>query len=360
MAKAKNYKRTPIRRRQKKAARIDLGKHTVTPDALFTIVLSCEAFIADKMKQGGVKINANILREGLTEAVLDGIYATATTPIYNVAADALAAAYLANSRGETDNAMKMVQLAFQSPDCNSLLSGLVELNKQAVSTKILSEDLEDGGQSENTGDVESDTPSLPDQDFDPVLDIQNTQNGTSVEGEEEEMIEGNKPDDATQNIDFTGGGSGGEGLSYEDTEGKNDDGATAIMNASKFSRKVRKLIRQQAGADDYAIKYGIDGVQGLSDELGVDVADPDELLEVETLGDTNFNIPDTMRLGAPQDINEIRGEYPDNLAKIEPLTAKQLESLSRKNPNLVKIANKLALQGGERAGHHFLRRAMAG
>ncbi len=335
-------KKTPKHKAKKnKRGSHKLPQHSLNPDALFTMVLSCQTFIADNLKRSGIKVNKNILLNKVAAAVLETMYPTKPEEvIYNVAADALAAAYLTFQKGEKVHARKLVNLAFQSPDAEILLSSLVAINEKAVGTKLVADDMSDDAP--DTTVDETDSTNTPDE---------NAEDTTEADGDDSSIVDDSQENDAS---DEAGGG--------DDSDDQPSMVSSSIIK-KRFKRALKKHVK--AASDDYQINYGIDGPQGdfNSEDFGVDIDDAQDLLEVESLGG-GFNdfVPDTMRLGRPTDINEVTQDYPDNLAHIDLLTATEIETLRKKHPEIVTVANKIAILGdakGLNLAHRFMRKALS-
>jgi hypothetical protein len=375
MAAKKPVKRKYVRKNKKgKGHRKITMRKPLDSDALFTMVLSCQTFLSKRLKDSGVKINDKVLLNKVSSALLDTMYAQEEKATYNLAADALAAAYIAQSKGDKSNSRKLAQLAFQSPDCEKLMAGLMAINEDAVMAKD-EDPCWDGY--EMMGMKDKNGKSVPNcipmkknkkskADFnDAAGDTDSSDTDSSgSDNEDQDMADSADENDAK---DTTGGqddeDEGTEGVNPSDVN--NSDADNMATASRKFKKELRRKIK--AAQDDYQIDYGIDGTEGgndseldNSDDDDDDEDDDSELLEVETLGGLNSKIPDTMRLERPTDINEIVGDYPDNLPKIEPLTASQLRKIASKNPDVISIANKIAILGdekGKKLALKFLRNA---
>jgi hypothetical protein len=324
MARKKAVKR---RIRNNKGGGFYLPRTTPDPDSLFTMVLSAHKFFDDSFSASGLKIDSKILLKNIMSAIektFEHKSAKTNKPEYNVAADALAAAYIAHSSGDKANSRKMVKLAFMSPDCEKLMDSLAALNTEAEgSMPLLSEIDDDYGPSNDSGDP----PSMP-----PINKSYNTNLETQITA----------PMENVEDI------SGGSSDSDENHGGENSPSDDREMKASrkKFIKRLRKIVRSNR--------------ESFVDDNG-------DLLENEFIPrDYAMTLKNGKKpaLPAPIDANNDSYTMSDNDAdmdSIEPsmnggelqdvslLTSEELKALAKSNPKIVAIANKISALGDKKS-----------
>jgi hypothetical protein len=321
MARKKVVKR---RVRNNKGGGFYLPRTTPDPDALFTMVLSAHKFFDDNFKTSGLKIDSKLLLKNIMSAVEKTFMnksAKANVPEYNVAADALAAAYLAHSSGDKANSRQMIKIAFSSPDCEKLMDALAGLNTDAEGAlPVFSEDMDGDADLESSNDS-GQPPSIPPRDRN-----YNTNLETDVTAPMENIE------------DITGGGNSD---SDENHGAENSPSEDREMKASrkKFLRKVKKVLKS-------ANETFMDDDGDLMDENIGPENIPFNLRKKANKKSADLGDNATMRMqpaSLPESIEHATpgGSFQD----VTLLSKEDLKQLAASNPELIAIANKISALG---------------
>ncbi len=284
------------------------------PDALFTMVLSTHKFLSNNFKNAEIKFSDKKLMRNIITAVentLSGKKTEQTVPDYNVSADALAGAFIAYTSGDKKGARRLVELAFQSPDCEKLMDSLAALNTAAegkipdlISDMDKSATMDAAPMSFDNADMSADPEAInditggPTTDADEAHDNENSQTEDRIIQSHKKLLKSFKKMLISE-------------IEVGDDDGMLDD--LPYANPSSFALTLRESGKPVPLPDDF-----------VSDNTG------------------------TMRLNEVGPMDGIKPVEPDpKLNEVSLISAGEIERLAVTNPELIAMANKVSVTGGK-------------
>ena len=328
---ARISRKNQSRKRTRKGGGFTLPRTAPNPDALFTMLLSAHQFFDSNFKKAGIKISSKKLMKNLATALentFDSKVIKNHKPEYNVAADALAAAYCSFIAGDKKNSREMISLAFKSPDCAVLMDSLAALNTDAEGL-VSPEDFLNSDFDVNAAvSLDEGKPELPAADL----------GGTPMSTADDE-----------DNLDAVKDKTGNNETADEDHGAENSSMQDRVIAAKKLKRKLKKTVKSLSDTDEFADDDG--------DLLSIFNSNPSATMttgkprNTVTMPDAGFgDIPSTMKVGdvgLPETIEPF--EWSGDLNRVSLLSNSELKKLVKSNPKIVAIANKIAGLGDKRS-----------
>jgi hypothetical protein len=291
----------PQRKRKGRGAVLPVP--SLDPDAVFTMVLASHKYINDSLKGAGIRVSSKKLMANILTAIentFDGVKTEKEKITYNLAADALASAYISFTANDKSY-RNMVKLAFQSPDCSRLMDALAALNTKAEGM-MTPKDL--------YSDDEAFTNSL---DSAPTEEIKDITGGPNSDDDEDHGAENSQTEDAVQ-----------------------------VSQASRKVRaKVKRLLADIMEDDDEGNE-----MQEVSDPANYAITQRVAGKVVKTLPMDVDGDVGTMKTGNPLPPNQIDQLLPDEpLHDVSLMSTSKIAALAATNPQLIALANKISLSG---------------